>query len=280
MPKSEVVKAEVSKKEVATLAEGMDLDELIGDAGAGPQMDLSDLGLPYLYLLQGLSPQVNRASPKYIQGAMPGMFYNHISMEIFEGENTGLMVVPCHYERKISEWIDRDAGGGWVMDHSVDSNIMSKAKPDQKKRMRLISDPTHILVETAFQYVLVMNPVTEVWEQVCIPMKSTALRTNRRWNKLINDSVIPGTQKKAPRFLFPYALRSIGEQSGDNYYFNFDIEQLPQTVNKEVYEAAKKYYQAIEAGAVKRSTEDDGPIEATVVAADDPDSKLNDEIPF
>lgn len=277
MAKNQIEKA--TAKEVATLAEGMDLDELVNDSGMGPQMGLDDLGLPYIYLLQPMSPQANRADPRAISGAEPGMFYNHITLEVFEGAEQGLMVVPCYYERKFVEWMDRDKGGGWIADHHIDSGINQHCTPDDKKRLRLNSNPDHLIVETAYQYVLLANVPTGQWEQVCIPLKSTGLKANRRINKLISDSVIPGTTKPAPRFLFPYQIRSVGEQKDNNFFFNFDVERLPTTVNREVYQAAKRYHDAIASGAVKRADEiADGPVDV-VVTRDEPVGDRS-EIPF
>jgi hypothetical protein len=128
------------------------LKEVMQDAGAGTsQLGMDDVAVPYLYVLQALSPQANPDSEAYIEGAKAGMFYNNVTNEIFDGREVGLEVIPCAYERKLVEWVHRDDGGGYVQDHSVESNILSQCKPDANGKPRLPNG--HMIVETAYHYV-------------------------------------------------------------------------------------------------------------------------------
>lgn len=274
-----MTKTEVAKKTVAgavALAEGMNLEELEADAGIGTQMGVADVALPYVYILQTNSPQCNKAHSEYIKGAEAGMFMNNVTSELFEGEQQGLIVVPCAYERKLVEWVDREKGGGWVADYPPDHKIKNDVTMDQNNKPRLPNG--NMLFETAYQYCLFYNPTTEVWGQCCIAMKSTGLKKNRMWNNAIVEATIPGTNKKAPRFLFPYQLRTVVETKGDNAWFNYDIERLPQTVTPEVYAAAKRFHELVSAGTISRGVEQEtGAVEQVTVTGDE---KLDDEIPF
>ena len=49
-------------------------------------MTQDDLALPYVRILGQLSAQVNEGDGKYIEGAKPGMIYNNVTHEIFDGE--------------------------------------------------------------------------------------------------------------------------------------------------------------------------------------------------
>ena len=131
--------ATTKKAEVATanqsagLPAGYDMDELLRDSGAGvSNMGMDDVAVPYLYVLQTNSPQVNPDHDAYIDGAKAGMFFNNVSMEIYDGRNEGLIVIPCAYERKYVEWVPRDSGGGFVGEHDIDSGILSECTPNEK----------------------------------------------------------------------------------------------------------------------------------------------------
>ena len=56
------------------------------DASQGLEnMDQQDLALPFLRILGQLSPQVNKRDSKYVEGAEPGMIYNTVTHELYDG---------------------------------------------------------------------------------------------------------------------------------------------------------------------------------------------------
>jgi hypothetical protein len=236
------------------LPAGYDVDALVADAQShNPTMTSQDVALPYIYILQGLSPQTNPGRAEYVEGAQASMFYNNVSSEVFDGRTEGFLFVPCYYERKLVEWVHRDQGGGWVADWPVDSGILAKTRPDDKGKPRMPNG--NIIVETAYHYGLMLNPDTEVWEQCVIAMKSSSLKVNRKWNNQLVTSKIPGTDVQAPRFLFAYNLKTKMESKGENSWWNFDIEKVEDPVSVDVYKQAKLFSELIAAGAVIRVAE-------------------------
>lgn len=264
------------------------LQEIEADAGKGVQMGMDDIAVPYLYVLQTNSPQVNPDNDKYIQGATAGMFFNNVMEQIFDGRNEGLIVIPCAYERKYVEWRDRDTGsGGYVADWDIDSGILTKCHANAKGKPAL--ENGNIIVETTYHYVYMLNPQTQRWEQIIIPMKSTMLKKSRRWNTELRETFIPGTSKQAPRWLYPWKLKTEKEQRDQNVWSNFNISRMPDPVTVEQYRQAKGFAELMEKGLIKRAAE-------TMSGADVPDandrpttggkgvpprpSDLDDDIPF
>lgn len=251
------------KEAASQLPADLDLAYLKADAGAGvSNMDSGDVALPYLGILQGLSPQVNPGGPAYIEGAQASMFYNNVSQEVFDGRNEGILFVPCAYERKFVEWVDRDKGGGWVSDYPIDGGILEHTTKDDRGRARLANG--NLIVETAYHYGLYKDPETGAWVQAVIAMKSTSLKTNRQWNNELVTTRIPGTDLIAPRWLYPYRLKTILQQKNNNSWWQFLIKREPAPVSKAVYDHAKMFHNLIEAGDVKRGAE-------TAAPAADPD---------
>lgn len=250
-----------SKKEtgVATVEESAQLPaeflaEIQQDAGRGTDnLGADDVAVPYLYVLQSMSPQVNPDHEAHIEGARPGMLYNNVSGEIFDGREKGLTIIPCAYERKFVEWVDRDAGGGFVAEHDVDSGIMNETKLDDRKRPILGNG--HLIVETAYHYVYMQNPNTGIWEEIIIPMKSTFLKKSRRFNKALMSTLVPGTNVRAPRWLFAYQLKTVKESKADQTWSNIEFERHPNVVNVEQYRAAKAFAEQMEQGLVTRGQE-------------------------
>lgn len=227
----------VAKKENAVLP--FDVSELRKDAKLGGEVSFKDISIPYLYILQSNSPQCNVDHPKHIKGAIASMFYLTVLEKVYDSRgDDGLTIIPCYYERLITEWIDREAGGGLVASHPVDTPLLAQARPDEKGRPTLPNG--HKLVETAYHYVLVQDPGTREWVQAIMPLKSTFLKASRKLNSLIVTTMIPGTQTVAPRFLFKYRVRTVKEQKDQNIWSSPVFTQLDM-VDKQQYEAAKTY---------------------------------------
>ena len=261
-----------------TLPTDMDLQDILGDSGAGQNMAAGDLGIPYLALLQSNSPQVNPAHAKYIEGAMAGMFYNTATGEVFGGFNKPpLVIIPCAYVREYDEWRDRDGPNpGFEQSHSVDSNIMAQTKPNELKRAVLPNG--NFIWETAKQFCLVRNPKSSRLDQVLMTLKSTHLKMNRRWNNLISGAMIPGTSHQAPRWLFPYALGVQLESKGDKSWFVPTIERIETPVSADEYRAGKAFFNAFAKGDINVTPppSDDDAVPPAGGGAKDGD----DEIPF
>ena len=69
------------------------------DASKGfENMTQQDLALPFVRILGQLSPQVTQGDAKYIEGARPGMIYNTVTNDLFDGKK-GIKVIPCYYKK-------------------------------------------------------------------------------------------------------------------------------------------------------------------------------------
>lgn len=248
MAKTEVAKTETKIQ----LPAGYDMAELMADAQQNPVMDTQDVALPFIAILQSNSPEVNPGDPSYIEGAQSSMFINTVTRDIYEGRKEGLLIVPCHYERKQVEWVDRDKGGGWVGDYPADHPIArTLIKRDDGK---MILPNGNFLFETAYQYILFMDPETSTWSQAVMGMKSTALKKNRQLNNSIVTSKIPGTEIQAPRFMFPYVMRTEFEQKGSNSWWNFSFRRIDDPIVPDLYKQAKQFATMIKDGILQRST--------------------------
>lgn len=255
------------------------LADLAKDSGLGNEnMGMKDVTTPYFAVLQGLSPQVQPGHGKAIEGAVQGMWINTATNELFDGASSGprpLLFIPCAYERKIIEWLDRDAGGGgYVGEHDLDSDIMSFTERDPEKGFqRLKSDPTHILVETAYHYGLGYSHESKMWEGGILSLKSTGLKPNRAWNAALTRMTIDLPNHgviQAPRWLYPWRMQTVLETSKKGKsYFNIQPVRMENPVTPGLYSQAREFYKQFGAGLIKRAVEEDAPAKTG-----------DDEIPF
>lgn len=240
------------------------LEELSKDADLGGKMSMQDVSIPYVYVLQSNSPQVNPESEKYIEGAKPGMIYVTALEKVFEGKQEGLPFIPCYFEARINEWISRDAGGGLVNTYMPDDPIMNKAKPSDRGIPILPNG--HLLVQTQYHYLLTWIPTEESWIQTVMPVKSTGLKNARKMNRDIATMKVPGTTTKAPRFLYKWTMKTMRQQKDQNIWSNFLFIQ-GDIVSKPQYEAAKNYALIAAKGILRKPQDED-------------QSTIEDEVPF
>jgi hypothetical protein len=223
------------------------------DVGMGNEnLTSQDIAIPYIGILQALSPQCTKGSAEYIKGAEPGFYFQNVNMIMWNPEEVPLMIVPCAFDRVVNEWIPRDAGGGLVGVHPVNTPLLRDAVPNEKGVLTLPNG--HQLVDTSTHYVLYLSPLSGKFEPAVVSMKSTALKKSRLWNSLLIQQVIPGTEKPAPRWLFKWEFKTAIETKNANSWYNFEIAR-GDVVDKATYMAAKKMYEGWKSGTVRAPSE-------------------------
>ena len=82
----------VANKKNAELS--TDVMALINEStGEGTVFDSSELQIPFIRLIQAMSPQLSKKKTEYIEGASQGDAFNTVTKELWDGEK-GLTVIP------------------------------------------------------------------------------------------------------------------------------------------------------------------------------------------
>lgn len=240
----------VAKKEAGgkVASKGL-MDALVQDQGAGHEaMTSQDMALPFMYLLQDLSPQVKKRNEEYVEGAEPGMFFENIGRTLWEDGESGVLVVPCHFNSKVIEWVKRVHGGGFVAIH-----------PDKEAALMECADPEkNDLVDTHQHFVLAQRP-DGTWVPCLFPMTSTKMKASRRWNAAIaqQSRTYEGAGKiNLPRFGCVWRIRSaeVSNEKGD-FHTVTTPELVEDVINREdaesLYKSARAFYALCSAGEAK-----------------------------
>ena len=193
---------EVAIYDTDLLSEGTGLEEATS----------ADYAIPFLRVIQAMSPHLKKSDGKYIEGAQQGMLYNTVTNELFDGEE-GVLVIPCSYSKQWIEWVPRTQGGGFVnADH--DASILEKCTRNDKKEY--IMESGNEIKETAQYFSLIVNDEAEP-EQVLLSFTSSQLGFSRRWNSMLRTARVKnaeGNSVLAPMFSYIYRLKTV-EQSND-----------------------------------------------------------------
>jgi len=236
---------QVTEKKSAPLPANMFEDDAAKGLGAIGQ---EDLALPFLKILGQLSPEVNKRDGKYVEGAEPGMIYNSVSGELYDGVK-GIDVIPCFYKLEYIEWKDRGEGlGAPVAIYDSSSDIMSKTKPDANYKDRLPNG--NYIEKTASHFVIVAgdSPSTAL-----ISMKSTQLKISRKWNSMMSGIKMKGANGMftPASFSHIYKLKTTQMSNDKGTWFGWEVSKVGPVTDKGLYDQAKGFSDSISKGAVK-----------------------------
>jgi len=236
-----------------TIARNLTVTEMREDAQMGGKMSLRDMSIPYLAILQGMSPQVQPASDKYIKGSVASMIYLSVAEEIFPGD-TGVPIVPCYFERVVNEWTPKEKGGGLVATHNAEGGILSKATRDPQSPGKLWLPNGNLAVETMNNYLLIQT--SHGWTQAIYPMKSTAIKHCRNWNSTLFTMKVPGTREQAARWYYVWNLLTRPERKEDKVWYSPAFKQ-GEPVDDETYAMAKEFASIASTGMLRRPLEEE-----------------------
>ena len=250
---------QVTEKKSAPLPANMFEDDAAKGLGAIGQ---EDLALPFLKILGQLSPEVNKRDGKYVEGAEPGMIFNSVSGELYDGVK-GIDVIPCFYKLEYIEWKDRGEGlGAPVAIYDSSSDIMSKTKPDANYKDRLPNG--NYIEKTASHFVIVSgdSPSTAL-----ISMKSTQLKISRKWNSMMSGIKMKGANGMftPASFSHIYKLKTTQMSNDKGTWFGWEVSKVGPVTDKGLYDQAKGFSENISKGGVKAKHGEDKPKDQTSI---------------
>lgn len=244
-----MAKQAVAKKEKPGLPVNL-ADEMASDAGDGTQsMTSEDLAIPFLRILQQMSPQLAKRDGAFIKGAEEGMIFNTVTGQLWDGDE-GVVVIPCGYNFRILEWKPRDSGGGIVNTYTREDELPSFSTDNERKQQ--ITDSGNLLSDTAEHFVMLVHSDGSI-EQALMSLSSTGLKKSRRWNSLMKQQTIMTQegQKTMPSYGKMYRVKTMGETKDDNNWSNWDITIEGDVTEIDIYRACKLFSASVMQNAVK-----------------------------
>ena len=238
----------VKKENAVALNSMFEEDALSGFEG----MNQDDFALPFLRLLTNTSPEVGD-----VEGAMPGMIYNTVTGDLYDGKK-GIEVVPCAYVRQYIEWAPRGSGSGApVAMYPATSDVLSRTHREPGDNKDYLDNGNYI-ENTANHYVMVIrNDGTP--EPALISMKSTQLKKSRKWNSMMQSVKVAGKNGlfTPPMYSQVYRLTTVAESNDKGKWFGWEVERVGPVEDASVYQAAKAFATSVNAGDVKVKHQDE-----------------------
>lgn len=194
-------------------------------AGYYEGMDQGAYSVPFLGILQALSPAVQRNTPGFIEGAAAGMIFNNVTKAIADR----VQVVPLRRSHSLCWWVPRDKGGGFIREEEATPENMAwfaAIPPDDKKR-RLVKEGEVQLEVTEHRSFWVCLVNDNKREPAMISMAKSQLKVARDWNTNIDVSAVKidvpmGTGQTAKRPILHSCVWELGTtlrtKDGNNWY--------------------------------------------------------------
>lgn len=245
------------------------LNDIMDFAGEGAAFDSSEMQIPFLRVLQALSPQLNKKKAEYIDGASSGDMYNTVTNQYFDGEE-GVVVIPCFQTTKYLEFTPREQGGGFRGEIPANDPILTRTERNGAKEMLPNGNE---LVKSDQHYCLLVE-ADGSFQPVVVDMKSTQLKVSRRWKTQIAMQKVThpktGQLITPPVFATQWKLTTTEESNDQGSWANYQIEKVGLIENRDLLLEAKAFRDSVAAGEVKAAPEE----------GSSQTSSSSDDIPF
>lgn len=233
-------------------------------AGAGFENQTSDdYSIPFLQILQALSPQLQEND-----SLRQGMILNTVTGEVWDGKK-GIAFVPATTQHVYVEWKPRDAGGGFVGIHEVNSDLVNHAKAASAEYGQYSTPDGNELIETFYVYGIALDDDGNASEAV-LAFSSTKIKKYKGWMTKAKTIQIPlpdGRRIPAPLFAHRYRLKTVSEKNNKGQFFNWDAiafdgenaQQARLLPDDPLFQSAVNIKSMIEQGKARAAYESQAP---------------------
>lgn len=211
------------------------------DVGLGwEEVDNESSSVPYIYLLQALSPAVQNCEDGTVRA---GMFLNSATGEVLQN----LTFIPCHFQRRYNRW---SPDGHW-MGAYLPSEIEGGAPNISRDGFAYYIDGDQ-LTDTRMHYVLYLGQ--NGWEPAIISLSRTQVKQSKRLVTMMRTAQING--RLAPQWAFVYEATSFKEKNEKGQWFSWQFRRVAPVTELGLYMQAKNFYESVATGGVQASAMD------------------------
>lgn len=239
---------EVAVREVAgTLVDTsmFESDGSIGFEEAGRE----SYAIPFLKILQQMSPQCKKSEPEYIKGAEEGDLFNTVTEEVYPNDKGGISFIPAYFKRVFNQWQPKDDGGGFrgTLSSADGEELLRHCTTNEKNEN--ITPEGLILTDTREHYGLTVDESGKA-TPVLLALSSTQIKESKKWMTLMQGLRLPNG-KEAPMPSSIYNLSTISKSNDQGSWAVLKVTRIGYTPNVELYEKAKEFREMIRSGEAK-----------------------------
>jgi len=237
--------------------------DISGDVGAGFEgAGAESFAIPFLQVLQKMSPLVDPDESSYIQGAVAGMFLDTVTRELYDGKNVGLRIIPCAYKRSYVKWGGRDSeNSGFLGEFAVEEiNGMVENgeivefegklyEPDADGKVN--PKKSSYYADTRSHFVIVMKDNGEYFQAV-LGLSSSQVKASKMLLTMLRQKKIKhgNAMITPPSFLNIVRLKTIAQsnEKGSWSGCQFQLEGTLTGNEAHIYQEAREMNAAFKSG--------------------------------
>lgn len=232
------------------------------DAGMGMEGATHEsFAIPFIGVLQKISPQCEETDTAYIEGAKAGMLFESVNKSLFDGKD-GITFVQCAYRRTFVRWGPRGGEGGGFKGEYAPEVVAAMREAGQvievdNKLWFPLEDGSvnpkrcDHLADTRNHYVLLLSG--ESPRECLLSLTSTQIKKSKVLMSMLASKKINGTT--LPTFVSKIKATTALESNDKGTWHGINFDYAGQVTDKEVYDAAKAFNKSVMAGTVKASYE-------------------------
>lgn len=243
------------------------MDKYKGGGAGLEEVRSKDLIIPFIRILQALSPAVKKREPTYIEGAEEGMFINTATDQLWDGDK-GFRVIPCMYMPSFTEW-EPGAQGNLVAVHGKKEPIGTV-----RDKVRLTLGDNDITEATDF-YVLQETEEGGPWEKAIISLSKTQFKKGRKWlTSITNERPLDenGVRQRDNLWYRSWHAKMVPESNDQGSWcgWKFREEEIVKKIDPtmELWGDSVQFYEQVISGAVSAAPNEEREVSASEQAED------------
>lgn len=207
------------------------------DSGKGfEEVSTSDMQIPFLRMVQSLSPQVNKNEPGFIEGASVGDIFNTVTQKFWDG-GEGVSVIPVYFQLKFLEFVPRTEGGGFVGELAADLDVVKSINRDPSTGLEILGNGNE-LVRTAQHYIKIMHDDGTL-ESAIVDMKKTQMKKSKTWLSMMYMQNLNG--KRLPSYANTYRLKTVQDGNDKGKWTSWSISLEGLVTSIDAYNEAREW---------------------------------------
>lgn len=261
-----MAKPQAAKKPTTAVAKKQST-EIVGfdpmaDAGMGMEGTTAEsFAIPFISVLQKISPQCEETDAAYVDGAKAGMLFESVSKALFDGKK-GVSFIQCAYRRTFLRWSPRGAeGGGFKGEYAPE--VVAEMRENGKlvefegKLWFPLEDGSintkrcDFVADTRNHYLLLLNG--DHPRECLLSLTSTQIKKSKALMSLLANKKVGGVMK--PTFATVIRATTAIESNDKGTWHGINFSDEGDVTDAAIYAAAKAFYKSVVAGTVKASYE-------------------------
>jgi hypothetical protein len=212
--------------------------------------DKDSYAIPFLRVLQALSPQCDESAPEYVPGAKPGQLFNTVTGKAVDS----VVFHPCAFQRRFIQWGARGADGGFKGEYLPEDVAIMRAEgraveidgrlfvpdvngvADEKRSDRLADTRSHF-------------GICEDGSQVLLALSSTQTKKSKLLMSMLSSVKVNGATP--PTWYSRILITTVKESNDQGSWHGVKFTADGFVTDPVLYAAGKAFHDAIAGGQVK-----------------------------